>query len=102
MASALRLVMVGGVYVPPILLTPNVQPQASAEPDRPEPTFAVEALTERQREVLDLLTEGKSNKEIARALDLSLNTVKIHVRDVLKTLGVDNRTQAALKGRVSS
>ena len=102
MSSALRLIMVGGVYVPPNLLTSTVNPHASPEWEQSDRTCEVDGLTERQREVLVLLTEGKSNKEIARELDLSPNTVKIHVRDVLKTLGVNNRTKAALRGRVST
>ena len=102
MSSALRLIMVGGVYVPPSLLNPTIQPTTSPVRDQSDPANDLEDLTERQREVLTLLTQGKSNKEIARELDLSLNTVKIHVRDVLKTLGVNNRTKAALRGRVSS
>jgi DNA-binding NarL/FixJ family response regulator len=98
MFSALRLIMQGGVYVPPSLFGSTVHPQISPKREQPEQAD-VEGLTQRQREVLQLLTEGKSNKEIARELNLSLNTVKIHVRDVLRTLGVDNRTKAALRGR---
>ena len=100
MSSALHLIMVGGVYVPPNLLTPTVHPRVAAAWEQSDRSTEVEDLTERQREVLNLLTEGKSNKEIARALELSPNTVKIHVRDVLKTLGVNNRTKAALRGRI--
>jgi DNA-binding NarL/FixJ family response regulator len=57
------------------------------------------ALTGRQRDVLQRLGQGKSNKQIARELDLSENTVKIHVAAVLRALGVDNRTQAAVFAR---
>jgi DNA-binding NarL/FixJ family response regulator len=46
--------------------------------------------------VLACLGQGKSNKVIARELGLSENTVKIHVAAILRALGVDNRTQAAL------
>jgi DNA-binding NarL/FixJ family response regulator len=49
--------------------------------------------------VLELLTKGKSNKQIARELDLSDNTVKIHVAAILRALGVENRTQAAIVAR---
>jgi len=52
-------------------------------------------LSAREREVLALLAEGQSNKLIARALDLSLHTVKRHVANILTKLAVDSRTQAA-------
>ncbi len=54
------------------------------------------ALTEREREVLALLGRGSSNREIARELYLSVDTVKTHVRKLFAKLGVSNRTQAAL------
>ena len=53
-------------------------------------------LTPRQRDVLDLLRRGKSNREIALELDLAEATVRTHVTAILKTLGVRNRTQAVL------
>lgn len=54
------------------------------------------ALTEREREVLTLIADGRSNREIARALVLSEKTVKTHVSNVLMKLDVSDRTQAAL------
>jgi DNA-binding NarL/FixJ family response regulator len=51
-------------------------------------------LTARQTEVLELMCEGNTNKMIARTLDLTEGTVKLHVRAILKTLGATNRTQA--------
>ena len=53
-------------------------------------------LTGRQREVLALLAQGKSNKQICRALGLAEATVKVHVTAVLKALGVTSRTQAVV------
>jgi len=56
----------------------------------------LDALTARQREVLAELAKGRSNREIARALNVSEKTVKAHVSSVLAKLGVQDRTQAAL------
>jgi two-component system, NarL family, nitrate/nitrite response regulator NarL len=56
----------------------------------------LEGLTVRQQEVLNLLSQGRSNKEIAKSLGLLEGTVKVHVRDILRKLGVSNRTQAAM------
>ena len=53
-------------------------------------------LTDREREVLRGMAIGRTNKEIARSLDIALTTVKSHVRSILDKLGVDSRTQAAL------
>ncbi|PYB76399.1 MULTISPECIES: response regulator transcription factor [Pseudomonas] len=57
----------------------------------------VEQLTHRQQDVLRLIAQGKTNKEIARALDISPFTVRIHVSSLLKTLNVPTRTAAAVK-----
>ena len=61
--------------------------QRAAEPER---------LTRREREVLELIVGGRSNKRIALELDISEKTVKTHVGHVLAKLGVTDRTQAAL------
>jgi DNA-binding NarL/FixJ family response regulator len=50
-------------------------------------------------EVLGCVCQGKSNKQIARELDMSGNTVKSHLAAIFRTLGVDNRTQAAVVAR---
>ena len=75
----------------------QLSPQASAHllgairtPELPEP------LTPREMDVLRLLAQGQSNKEIARALYLVEETVKSHVRHILAKLGVQSRTQAVL------
>lgn len=57
----------------------------------------LEQLTHRQHDVLRLIAQGKTNKEIARALDISPFTVRIHVSSLLKTLNVPTRTAAAVK-----
>jgi DNA-binding NarL/FixJ family response regulator len=59
----------------------------------------LEPLSNREREVLRQLASGKSNKEIASALDIAEGTVKNHMTNVLGKLGVLDRTQAALKAR---
>lgn len=56
-------------------------------------------LTRRQRDVLALLERGKSNKEIARSLDLAEGTVKTHCMAIFRELGVSNRTEAALRAK---
>lgn len=54
-------------------------------------------LTEREREVLSFIVDGLSNKEIAEALSVTVNTVKAHVGNIIQKLAVDDRTQAAVK-----
>ena len=75
----------------------QLSPQASAylvrEVRTPETT---EILTERETEVLHLLAQGRSNKEIARDLQVVEDTVKVHVKHILAKLGVQSRTQAVL------
>jgi DNA-binding NarL/FixJ family response regulator len=52
-------------------------------------------LTDREQEVLGLLTPGRKNEEIAEILCISLNTVQTHCRHIYQKLGVKNRTEAA-------
>jgi DNA-binding NarL/FixJ family response regulator len=54
-------------------------------------------LTNRQLDVLRLLLKGLPNKRISRQIDLAEATVKIHIRGILRTLGVTNRTEALVK-----
>jgi len=97
MYSALQLILAGGVYLPPNLLE-GASAGGAAEPLDSLRDFdaAGGRLTRRQRDVLRLLSEGRSNKEIAAALGLSAGTVKIHVSSIFKSLGVNNRTQAVI------
>ncbi|ABC24024.1 LuxR C-terminal-related transcriptional regulator [Rhodospirillum rubrum] len=101
MISALKLVLSGGMYLPAALLDDEVivEPVAVQAPagGAGGPTGPTASrLTPRQGEVLRLLGQGKSNKEIARVLDLSEGTVKLHVTAILKALGVNNRTGAVI------
>ena len=53
-------------------------------------------LTEREKEVLELIIQGKSNPQIANELILSIHTVKAHLESIYKKLGVHNKVQAAV------
>lgn len=104
MVAAFRQVMAGGVYAPSLLAQApaGLQPRAVhlPAPSAPIPESPVAALlTPRQRDVLRLLEAGRSNKEIARALDISEGTVKIHLAAVFRLLDARNRTEAVLKAR---
>ena len=100
MVDALRLVLSGGVYVPPLMLGALQADGRAASRESGQRTQASgEQLTERQVDVLALIAMGKSNKVIARELDLSEKTVKAHITAVFRVLGVINRTQAALEAR---
>jgi len=105
MVNALRLVLSGGVYVPPQALSGSAERGQHEHAPAPSPTHpATDAegsvtdlgLTERQVDVLQLMLQGMPNKLICRKLDLAEGTVKSHVTAILKTLNVDNRTQAVL------
>jgi DNA-binding NarL/FixJ family response regulator len=93
--NALRLVISGGVFISPELIDKFNQSQKDVEINRHDEK-KIESLTSRQKQVLDLVCEGSSNKEIANILGLSGNTVKIHVTAILRSLEVSNRTQAVL------
>jgi LuxR family maltose regulon positive regulatory protein len=63
------------------------------------PSSLVEPLSERELEVLQLIAEGLTNREIASRLFLSLNTVKTHTRNFYGKVGVHNRTQAVARAK---
>lgn len=68
--------------------------QSGAKGDTRSSQFA--SLTERERQILEHLSRGQSNKTIARALDISHDTVKLHVRHILSKLGLSSRVEAAV------
>jgi DNA-binding NarL/FixJ family response regulator len=87
MADALRLVLDGGFYVPP-------QATGSVPQIKKSHTLADLGVTERQADVLKLVTKGLSNSEIARQLNIAENTVKQHAHAAYRALGVSSRTEA--------
>jgi DNA-binding NarL/FixJ family response regulator len=93
--GALRLVLAGGIYIPLEILGRG-EPVAANAPAGPNGDFG---LTMRQRDVLALVMQGKSNKAICRALELAEPTVKNHVTAILKALKVTNRTEAVIAAR---
>ena len=101
MLSAVRLVLSGGVYIPPMMLgqvsaaVPAAVTPAMASPESIDSLRRI--LTERQVDVLRLLSQGKPNKLICRELDLAEGTVKIHVAAVLRALNVNTRSQAVVE-----
>jgi DNA-binding NarL/FixJ family response regulator len=104
LVSALRLVLSGGIYIPPEILArsghvPPASPAAAAPSVQRAELPRVPAdlgLSEREAQVLRLLLEGKSNKLICRELDLAESTVKNHVTQILRALNVTTRTQAVI------
>ena len=101
MIGALKLILVHkGIYLPPdLLLSEPTSPAPLATVGTPASTITPDALglTPRQAEILYWLLQGKSNKAIARLLDLTDNTVKSHTTAVLRALNVTTRTEAVIK-----
>lgn len=88
--NAVRFMAAGERYAPVDYLTPLPDDTSQA---------LVDNLTRRELQVLEGLCRGKSNKEIARELDVREPTVKLHVKTLFRKIGAGNRTQAALIGR---
>ncbi|MFI8180002.1 response regulator [Actinacidiphila glaucinigra] len=91
LAGAIRSVHAGHV-----LLQPEVADALLSQEENTPGQGRGGTLTDREREVLSLIAEGRSNREIARALVLSEKTVKTHVSNILMKLDLSDRTQAAL------
>ncbi|MDG1935431.1 MAG: response regulator transcription factor [Paracoccaceae bacterium] len=86
--NAVRFMAMGEQYAPIDFMT------TEDEADAPNPL--AEKLSRREMQVLEGLSKGKSNKEIARDLDLQEPTIKLHVKTLYRKIGAGNRTQAAL------
>ena len=97
---AIATILAGGVYVAPSLAQvgamPVPPPPEVARSAIPEPTTELPRFTSRQIDVLKLLAEGRSTKDIARSLDLGPGTVKIHLAAIFRTLNAHNRTEAVV------
>ncbi|MFW7346652.1 MULTISPECIES: response regulator transcription factor [unclassified Pigmentiphaga] len=108
MLSAVRLVLAGGVFVPQMMLSGMSHQPAGAPPAAADAAGGARStsldqlrglLTERQIDVLRLLSQGKPNKLIARDLGISEGTVKIHLAAIFRALDVRNRTEAVVAAR---
>lgn len=89
--AAIDLVVNGGRYLPPRVAALLIEADVGQGP----------RLTARQEDVVRLVAEGRSNKEIAQALGLSPATVKTHVAQAMAAIGAANRTDAAVKARAA-
>lgn len=87
---ALREVLAGEIWLPPEYR------ELAARPRRARSAAERYGLTKSQARVLELLTEGKTNREIGELLGVTEGTVKIHVSNIFKAMGVSNRSQALL------
>jgi DNA-binding NarL/FixJ family response regulator len=99
MVSAIRLILAGGIYVPPQLLRFETDITPDSTPLGIKPIQGALRLTERQIEVLRLIVEGMSNKQVCRELGLGEGTVKAHLAAIFRALDVRNRTEAATAAR---
>lgn len=90
MVNAIRFMALGETYLPIDFMT-----QMEESTENP----LQQLLSGREQDVLRGLLDGKSNKEIARDLDIRETTVKLHVKTLYRKLGVANRTQAAMVAR---
>ena len=93
--AAIEFVLKGGVFVPPEFFMHDSPRSYEPRNGRRTP----DQLTNRQADVFSKLREGKPNKLIAYELNMSESTVKVHLRNILRTIGATNRTQAVFKAQ---
>jgi DNA-binding NarL/FixJ family response regulator len=96
LVDAVRTVAAGGGLLDPAVTVRVIETFASTSPLRTRRTERLDALTERERDVLRLIGRGLSNAEIAAELYLGETTVKTHVSNVLAKLGLRDRVQAVV------
>jgi DNA-binding NarL/FixJ family response regulator len=100
LSQAIRSVAAGGALIEPSVARKVLSEFARlVPPARPLDAGLPEPLTEREQQVLALLSKGLTNKEIALRLSLAEGTVKNNITAILQKLGVHDRTQAALRAR---
>lgn len=92
MTGALKLVLDGGTYLPPSILGSDTNHAGITG----EPKGKGKILTNRQSQVLELVAQGLSNKQIAYEMGVSEATVKLHINALLRSIGATNRTQAVV------
>ena len=90
LANAIRAVHRGGLVLDPEVARTAMEEANPASPGASDP---YEALTDREKQVLKLVAEGKSNKEVAEVLGISVKTAMSHREHVMEKLGVHNRTE---------
>jgi DNA-binding NarL/FixJ family response regulator len=97
MTDAIQQILNGNVYLPPDIIRSQKSGTTGAMNDAPSfPPEMLQALTRKQLLVLERMTKGESNKQIAYTLDIAETTVKAHVSAILRKLNVHNRVQAIL------
>ena len=96
--NVLELTMMGEKFVPRAALQAilNQEHQPSLAPEQREPDPRVKKLSPREAVILQSLMGGDANKVIARKLDITEATIKVHVKAILRKIGAANRTQAAM------
>jgi len=96
LVAAIKGTAEGKSFLDPAVAGKLMRQMAAEPPARPVATGQIEALTERELEVLRLLAQGYSNPEIAQQVHLAAGTVRNYVSTILQKLGVEDRTQAAV------